>query len=195
MGGNAGVPLREGAVCPVPAHTFSGAILIMGGAACLWNDLKALGDWPHDRMAVNDIGSHWHHPLRHWATLHPDYLPGWMHYRMGHNYGSGGHVFTHTILGRNGDQHVQHKWPILDIGGSSGLFAVFIALLMGYERVVLAGMPIDGTPHYFDPPWATGAALDGGAEEIVWCEQRDRTFAGRVTSLSGRTRQWLGAPA
>lgn len=194
MGGNAGVPLREGAVCPVPAHTFRGAILIMGGARCLWDDLAALGDWPHDRMAVNDIGSHWRDTLRHWVTLHPTYLPGWMHYRHGHNYGNQGHVFTHTIAGRDGDQHVQHKWPILDIGGSSGLFGVFTALLMGYERVVLAGMPMDGQPHYFDPPWSEGAGLEGGAEEIVWREQAGRTFEGRVKSLSGRTRDWLGAP-
>ena len=191
--GDAAIQLTA-ADLPDVAGKCRGPLLIMGGARCIWDDEKRLGDWPHHRMAVNDIGQHYHGTIRHWCSLHPEYFSGWMAYRMGHNYGNRGYVHTHTARGRKGEEHCDFRWPILDIGGSSGLFAVFVALFMGYAPLVLAGMPMDGQGHYFDPPHTDQSQLAGRPEAIVWAQARDTVFEGRVKSMSGRTRDWLGAP-
>lgn len=176
---------------PCVAGQFSGPLLIMGGAACVRDDLAKVGaDWKGGRMAVNDIGAHYRGTLDHWATLHPAYLGAWLAYRHGHNYGSGGHVYTHSREAADG---VQFVWPLTQDGGTSGLFACFVGLLLGYAPIVLAGMPCDNTPHYFDPlPYEGKIAQESPSE--LWFWARDQVFQGRVTSLSGRTRDWLGAP-
>jgi hypothetical protein len=65
--------------------------------------------------------------------------------------------------------------------------------MLGYEEIVLAGIPMDNAGHYFDPPWVATDLADS-AVATVWREARDRVFDGRVKSLSGNTRDWLGAP-
>lgn len=177
---------------PSVAKQFDGPLLVMGGAACVRDDLLQIdGEWTGARMAVNDIGAHYHGTLDHWVTLHPEYMAGWHKFRMGHNYGDRGYVFTHS------DRHadaIGYVWDIDNVGGSSGLFACFVGLLLGYSEIVLAGVPCDNQPHYFDPLPSYGGSLGDPATEIVWQRARDEIFHGRVKSLSGRTRAWLGAP-
>lgn len=178
---------------PSVAGQFGGPLLIMGGAACVRDDLLRIDkSWSGARMAVNDIGAHYHGTIDHWVTLHPDYMAGWHKFRMGHNYGDRGHVFTHSD--RPSDA-IQFVWDIANVGGSSGLFACFVGLLLGYAPIVLAGVPCDNQPHYFDPLPSYRGSLADPATETVWTWARDALFAGRVTSLSGRTRDWLGPPA
>lgn len=176
---------------PAIAGQFSGAVLIMGGARCLWDDLNALGDWRHDRMGVNDIIGHYQGTLRHGVTLHPEYLPGWLDYRNGHNYGNRGHVHTHSCKAA---PRVETAWPFHNGGGSSGLYACYIAIALGYSRIVLAGMPIDATGHYFDPPEARHPHLGNRPDHIVWHQAAAEIFAGRVRSMSGWTAKILGTP-
>lgn len=176
---------------PGIAGQFSGAVLIMGGARSLWSDLDLLGPWEADRIGVNDIIGHWQGALRHAVTLHPEYLPGWLQYRRGHNYGSGGHVHTHS---HKHAPEVENVWPFYNGGGSSGLYACYAAIAMGYSSIVLAGMPMDDSGHYFDPPAARHGHLGRRPDHLVWEEARDRIFKGRVRSLSGWTAQALGRP-
>jgi hypothetical protein len=182
---------------PAVAARFGGPLLVMGGAACVRDDLLAVdggpgAGWRGGRMAVNDIGAHYHGTIDHWVTLHPDYMAGWHQFRMGHNYGDRGHVFTHSDRPAAA---IQHVWKIVNVGGSSGLFACFVGLLLGYSQIVLAGVPCDNQPHYFDPLPSYRGSLDEPATALVWQWARDHVFQGRVTSLSGRTRAWLGAPS
>ncbi len=87
--------------------------------------------------------------------------------------------------------------------GSSGLFAVRVALALGYERVILAGVPLDDSPRYHDTPlrpidWPAGGASDRAAARekyrAAWRELEPE-LRGRVSSASGWTRELLGAPA
>jgi hypothetical protein len=182
--------IRRQGNLPAIANQYSGRLLIMGGARCVWDDLEALGEFNGDKMAINDIGSHYHGYIRHWTTLHPAYMKWWMDYRMGHNYGNRGHVQTHSFKHH---PDIAHYWPLEDIGGSSGLAGILIGLLLGYSEIVLAGIPMDGSGHYFDPVKAKSGLLGSGNDQPwFWC--RDNVFAGRVKSMSGKTRGWLGAP-
>lgn len=200
--------IKGGGNAPPPvAGQFSGTLLVMGGGRTIWEDLEK---FPHqgdlgthesssfvaaDVMAINDIGAYYHHTIRHWATLHTDYMAGWMKYRLGHNYGNRGHVFTH---GQRPDPAIQFVWDLEAQGGTSGLFGVLVGLLLGYQKIVLAGMPMDNSGHFFGP--SSKAVQDDStcfADRVVtgtWQWARDNVFKGRVRSLSGRTRERLGEP-
>ena len=166
-----------------------GPLLVMGGAAGVWRDSAAVEPWDGERMAVNDIGAHHAGVIRHWVSLHPEYFPGWRFYRDRHCLGEGQPYECHASRDADG---VDRVWR-LNTGGSSGLLACMVGLMLGYEHIVLAGVPMDGGPHYFDPPTAK-TDLGSATLEAEWLWARDQLFAGRVKSLSGRTRDWLGAP-
>lgn len=175
---------------PAALGRSKGPLLVLGGGASVWEDYAKVRPWGGEIMAVNDVGQYVHDPVRHWVTLHPEFMAGWRYFREKHLYGAGYDLTCHSHKINTG---INTVWTIQNIGGSSGLFACFVALMLGYERVVLAGIPIDNTRHFFDPPWY-GHDLGDRANEIVWKEANERYFAGRVKSLSGRTLKWLGAP-
>jgi len=160
----------------------------MGGGRTVWDDFAKVRPWKGEIMAVNDVGAHLHDVVRHWVTLHPEYMPGWRTFREKHLYGSGQPTMRHS---HKVAQDIDVVWKVGNVGGTSGLFATFIALMLGYNEIVLAGLPMTNDGHYFDSPWYTTDREDK-AVALVWRQARDNIFAGRVKSLSGRTREWLG---
>jgi len=75
-----------------------------------------------------------------------------------------------------------------EIPGRAGRF---YGLLLGYDEIVLAGVPMTGDGHYFDPPWYRTEFTDR-ASEMEWKHAIRNIFNGRVSSLSGRTAEWIG---
>lgn len=172
--------------------TRQGSLLILGGGRQVWDDYgQVRPSWTGTVAAVNDVGQHLHDRLAHWMTLHPEYLPGWRAYRCGHCYGEGVPPQCHAPRSGPG---VDCVWPLGQAGETSGLFACFVGLMLGYERILLAGIPATDEVHYFDPPWQRGSGYDAAITFGVWTWARDHVFAGRVRSLSGKTRDWLGEP-
>lgn len=182
--------LGGGGKPPAALGRSYGPLLILGGGATVWEDYARVRPWPGEIMCINDVGQYLHDPVRHWVTLHPEFFPGWRYFREKHLYAAGYSLTCHAQKMCAG---VNTVWTIDNIGGSSGLFGTFIGLMLGYERIVLAGIPMDNTRHFFDPPWY-GHDLGDRANEIVWREMSQKIFDGRVKSLSGRTRDWLGEP-
>ena len=115
---------------------------------------------------------------------------------MGHGYGTGAHVHTHSFASPSSVRHreIDLFWDISFPGGTSGMFGCYIGLAMGYSKIILAGIPMDGTGHFFDPPWVGTVELTQDAEKIVWTQAANGLFRGRVKSMSGNTRKWLGEP-
>uniref|UniRef100_A0A6H1ZU01 Uncharacterized protein n=1 Tax=viral metagenome TaxID=1070528 RepID=A0A6H1ZU01_9ZZZZ len=185
-----GIPMRS----PVPevAATCKGNLLIIGSAPCVRDDLKRF-DKTHrgDRMAVNDPAMHYTGSLEHLVSMHHEYFHCWLDFRYGHNYGNGKRVMTHSYRAGSG---VDVAWSILNVGGTSGLYACMVGLALGYERIILAGMPMDNSGHYFDLAGPLTDFEHGNAIATVWKESRNNYFKDRVRSLSGRTREWLGEP-
>jgi hypothetical protein len=181
LGGQGEIPSRAG--------RFSGPLLVLGGGRSVWDDYAKVRPWKGEIMAVNDIGAHLHDRIRHWVTLHPEYLPGWRTYREKHNYGDRVPPMCHSHKVREG---VDVAWALSAVGGTSGLFAVKVGLLLGYDEIVLAGVPMTGDGHYFDPPWYRTEFADR-ANEMEWRSAIRNLFKGRVTSLSGKTAEWIGA--
>lgn len=92
-------------------------------------------------------------------------------------------------------QMVVWPWPGF---GTSGFNAVLTGLGLGYEEIILAGIPLDDSGHYFDPPNTrtkfTQEVPTLNGELKHWADAERNLFKGRVKSLSGRTREVLGAP-
>ena len=182
LGGTGEPPSRLGA--------FAGPLLVMGGGRTVWEDYAKVRPWKGEIMAVNDVGAVLHDRIRHWVTLHAEYMQGWRTYREKHLYGQGVPATTH---GYKGEPGIDCIWRVGNLGGTSGLFGCFIGLMLGYTEIVLAGVPMTNDGHFFDPPWYR-SDFEDKAISFVWREARENIFKGRVTSLSGNTRDWLGEP-
>lgn len=180
----------------LPEVKGSGTLLVIGSAACVWDDLQRY-DHLHqgDRMAVNDMIAYYPEDYLQWGvTLHPDKLTAWrllrdFRTRKRHKPSVKIHSARSTSL-------VDYVWPLHNNGGTSGIFGAIIGLLMGYERIILVGIPCDDSPRFFDPPWKNHILF--GAENVLkeWPEliKGVPEAKERITSLSGRTREIFGEP-
>jgi hypothetical protein len=174
------------------------AALILGSAASLWSDLQVLGPWPGLVIAVNRAGTFHPDRLDHWVSLHPEQLGGFMAEReamlAGHDaLRAAWGPFTTWCQRPHDGTRVDRVEAAIPGTGSSGLFAVRIALArLGCERVVLAGVPIDNSPHFYDGGLRSGPGFVPYRPE--WRAAAEEEFGGRVRSLSGWTAELLGRP-
>lgn len=134
-------------------------------------------------LAVNDAGCVWPLRLDHWCTLHPEKLRAWE----GRRTGPGRYLrWAHTKTGFPFIDRVTDDWQ-----GSSGLFAVKVALRdLGHDKVIAAGVPMTATPHFFD----TGRWAERNSFIEGW-QSHASEIKPRVRSMSGWTRELLGAPS
>lgn len=167
---------------------------ILGGAAGVEDDHHHLaemidryrlgfGEW--ELIAVNDAIAKF--PVIHQAvTLHPEKLDAWMAARAGFKHRD---VATWTHPRGSADFNLEEVWPAGGGHGSSGLFAVKVALALRFNRIVLCGVPMDLRGHFFDArPWRE---RDRYAD--VWSKNA-AALRLHVRSMSGWTRELLGAP-
>jgi hypothetical protein len=180
---------------PPVAGCSSGTALILGSAACLWDDVRAAKDLGHHYIAVNDAGMYIHlagaftkFRLRHWASLESSFFPA---YRIRTNGTQNHSVLYHS---NQPDEGVDFAWRLQHpsfIGGTSSLFATLVALGLGYDPVILCGVPLDGSGYFYGPPESHGIQYNSCLR--FWEKHLD-VFKGRVKSMSGNTRELLGAP-
>lgn len=143
-------------------------------------------------MCVNDVGMHYDRRVDHWTTLHPEWMAGWMSYRMSHVASGKPKPTVHSDKVHGA---VDVTWKLQTSGGTSGLLAAFVGLLVGYAPIFLAGVPMDQSGHYFDPPWRSSTGdLDRTATRSVWEWAAAEVFDERVFSMSGWTKRLLGSP-
>lgn len=188
---------------PDIAGTFSGRLVIVGDGRCVWDDLDRLGLWVDEGrgryegefMAVNKIGEVFPGKLRHWYSNDGKHLPHWVKGRR-----------PELVIEFEGPEYVHsglpggtYVWP-WPLHGSSGLNAVYTGLALGYDEIVLCGMPLDDSGHNGEPPRRKTnftkevAGQVNNPENSFWKNARLNVFGGKVRSMSGRTREWLGSP-
>lgn len=192
---------------PEIAGQYEGkSVVIVGDARCVWDDLEAFGcrcdlrrgsvakeGW--DFLTVNRAIETFPGAIEHCYSNEPTILKTFIAARR-HEYRSefGGPRHMHSM-----NDGVKWRWP-WGGWGTSGLGAALTAIGLGYERIVLAGMPLDDGPHNGEPPWRktnfmreAANTVEGGMPKH-WERGMRLAFDGKVKSLSGRTRGWLGAP-
>jgi hypothetical protein len=175
-------------------------LLIMGTAACLWEDLDRYDDrHGGERLAVNDAAAYYPqysaHRLDHIAALEGNWLDSWSYAAKDWAAKHGGHsAYTHSHMKfAHWGGEPRYVWPLKRDGGTVGLFAVLIGLLMGFDRIILAGSPIDASPHFYHIEKEYRFYINESVRS-EWLRARDAVFNGRVKSLSGWTREVLGEP-
>lgn len=175
----------------VAAHPEHGVIaLVLGGAATLFDDIER-APRPDIVVAVNDAGVCYPR-LDHWASLHPECFRrrlgrvenGWIARRQRL-------ALNRPTLWGPANKPKPYAQSLETLGhGSSGFFGVEVAQHVGADRIVLCGIPMTESPHFDGhEPWEMANAH---WKHWLWAHQAGKLRG--VRSMSGRTRDLLGAP-
>lgn len=185
---------------PDIAGLFRGkGLVVCADAACIWDDIEAFGcrsntgrgrvakdGW--DFMAINKIGETFPGAVTHWYSNSASALARFMRARRDEYE----REFPAVMHSHSCDTGAAWRWP-WPAEGTSGLGAVLTGIGLGYDRIVLCGMPLDDGPHNGEPPWrGTKFTKEAPPEDKHWRLAIDKVLNGQVRSMSGRTREWLG---
>ena len=165
-----------------PHKPCEGELLVVGSGRCVWDDIQKVNRNNFDIMALNDMIPYYPGDLRHAYSNDWKMLPKWVESRRPRYKIDYRMPIQHSCYGNR-------SWPWPG-HGSSGLNACYTGLALGYSRVVLAGVPLDDSGHFFDAPW-TKTNFVKEAPDRYWVSARDNVFEGRVLSLSGRSKSIL----
>lgn len=168
--------------------------VVLGTAPCMWDDL-ACAPAGLDVVAVNRAGWLYLEPIALWVSIHGIDLVDFIEQRRA--LGADMNFTAYGNFAGRDESGDVIRWNRPNGGGSSGLFATRIAIELGYERVVLAGVPLEGNTTTVDDegsqtinePSAAGYGVYRGG----WLKYRDE-IADNVRSMSGWTRETFGAP-
>lgn len=166
--------------------------LVLGAASCLWDDVEAaLKVGEYDAVIAAKLGGvAWPGELHAWVTLHPDWMPDYRSRRKARGYPEPREVVAHKP-GPGIDRIAESRWPEQKYrSGASGMFAAKVALDDGFDRVVLCGIPMDQQVGRIDGR-KTWPAANTYRQAVTLALPR---LKGKVRSMSGWTREVLGAP-
>ena len=183
-------------------------LLILGDGRCLKEDLDAFMPWqiPHDVGAIGRSTKAYPGTVHHWFNADGDGAKHWAE-----NLPNGNGAIRHTLGEFEG---FDCDWEIVQpdyhnslitneagprLHGSSSLFATLAALSMGYERVVLAGCPLDTEGHWYygeqlykTQPREVYGPVWLGYDFMAWLDFIQQPESLRVRSMSGYTKKILG---
>ena len=165
--------------------------LVLGSANCLRDDIATalrLSEF-EGVVAAKHAGIEWSGELDAWVSLHPDRWVPLIAERRELGYPPSSRLFGHISV-EGVCEGVNYKFNGQRRSGSSGLFAAKVAIDLGFDRLVLCGIPlekekgrIDGKDH-----WNGAYSFRQGFLEAI------PTLAGRARSMSGWTQVILGTP-
>lgn len=184
--------------------------LVIGCAACVWDDLKAakaLGSY--DAIyCVKQMGVHYSKKFDFWVTLHPEAMDIYEIQRKALGFPGGYEIVAplSNELGMHGSKgniarRVSYRWNKDDnSSASSGIYGAKVALEDGFDRVVLAGIPMTPEGGHFLPEGKTvsgqvrGKVWNGHSSFVVGFNYAIPHLRDKVKSMSGHTQKVLGAP-
>lgn len=193
---------------PLPeiAGSYKGkGIVVCGDAIGIWEDLEVFGcrydvgrgsvrkdGW--DFLTINKMVETFPGQIEHCYSNEPHLLHKFIAARR-QEYTKEFSAPAHTHSCNEG---AKWRWP-WGGHGTSGLGAVLVSIGLGYEKIVLCGLPLDDGPHNGEPPWrrckfasAEAAGPKDGGMNSHWLRATTLAFEGKVRSMSGRTKEWLG---
>lgn len=198
--------LRGGAETPFPeiAGKYSGRLIICGDGRCLWDDLEKIGAKSTmyrgcvklddaDFMVVNQAGIKFPGNIEHWYSNDVKNMPHWIASRRPEYR----HTFEFSNKTHSNHNGAKYIWPFRG-PGTSGLNACLVGCALGYQEIILCGMPLDDSGHSGEPHWRSTnfsievSAKRNGQINRFWQAARDIVFKDKVKSVSGRSREWLG---
>jgi len=172
-------------------------LIIVGSGRCVWDDLEKLLPIECDVMAVNDAIMHYPYKLTHAYSIDNSMLNEWVAARRPWYKKLDGVVRKHCLFKCPGAEKQELK-----VHANSGLNSVYCALDLGYTEIVVCGVPLDNSGHYWGAHWEKSNYEEEDKTRkrprsdqiMLWKEAKATVFEGRVFSMSGRTRDILGLP-
>lgn len=178
-------------------------ILILGDGDTMPQDLKEFLSWgiSHDAGSLGRSIKEYPGKVLHWFNADGDSAIQWAE-----NLPNGNGTIKHTlgnVRGFDVDWEIeQDNYHYAEITGekaerthgSSALFAVLVCLEMGYQRIVLAGCPLDTEGHYYFPDKNrdTLGPIWLGLDFMAWLDFLDMPEHNNVRSMSGYTAKIIG---
>ena len=192
---------------PLPkiAGKYEGkSLVVCGDAQGVWDDLEAFGcksthqrgrvekaGW--DFLVVNKLGELFPGNIEHWFSNEPNILHKYIAARRP-EYQREFNGPEHTHSCNNG---AKFRWP-WGGHGTSGLGATLTGIGLGYDRIMICGIPLDDGPHNGEPHWRNCRFKTSEAAGNVntginahWKNAILYGFDGKVKSMSGRTKEWI----
>jgi hypothetical protein len=147
-------------------------------------------------MAVNHMIMYWPDSLEYGVSWHHDILPTFLAVRDYRKKSNG------TVLyGPKKYEGINHGRFYKGDISTSGMYAVCVALHLGYEKIILAGIPFDDSG-YFYTPFTTRhgktynyvyPATKQWEDVKKMAGDRVRAISGNLTECFGEfTEEWLG---
>ena len=141
---------------------------------------------------ANDIAMHIPGPVKHLYSNNTPFLKRWEQARRDQFCSTYGFI---KHLHSNHSGHIFWPWPG---SGTSALGATYTALALGYDEIILCGVPLDDSCHYFDPDWrqcsfTKQVPLKGNGQIKYWADAAAKVFDGKVSARSGRLTEILNA--
>ena len=172
--------------------------LILGGAACLLDDLARFAPLRDPArevvIAVNDAGYVYEGYIDHWVTLHPEKLEAWMLLR-GRNLNQDYMTWSQIGGPRPANEEFLTDFTVQHWGaGSSGIFARTVSGdFLSLEKNVLCGVPMEQGPNLSGANswWEYPDVLD--VQRGGWIKNYHR-IKDDTRSMSGWTKTLLGPP-
>ncbi len=136
-----------------------------------------------------------------YVSLHPELAHDTIENRYRAGFNMDFDVYHNKMIPSNDKRRIQDQFKVKSFSivdkewaGSSGLFAVQIAkTILGADRIVLAGIPMDTRPRMGSTdPWA-GGKWSVGIYQKAWVKHRP-DYAEATRSMSGWTMDLLGEP-
>lgn len=188
---------------PLPdiAGMYAGRkLVICGDAAGVWDDLERFGcrndrgrglvaKFGWDFMVINRLGEVFPGAIEHWFSNTAALIKIFSQARR-QEYAQ---EFTPPVHTHSCGEGAMWSWPF-GAHGTSALGAALAGVAMEYGQIVLCGIPLDDGPHNGEPPWRkTKFSAEVRDGDKHW-KRFAQFFGGQVTSMSGRTKEWLGEP-
>ena len=176
-------------------------VFITGDAACLSADCTDFESWniPHYLYACNRSLIFHKRQVDHWCSLDVEESI-WFTGYLNSNIENKKRIIRHTIgegslaydMYWQASKEFESKWQKMVFIANSGFFGVLTALQMGYQKIILGGMPLDNTPHYYDPPDAPGPEWLGTTYQNWMDFKIEHPQADCVRSMGGYSALILG---
>lgn len=184
--------------------------LVIGCASNVWQEAEAAHRLTKfDAIyCVKQAGIYYPH-LDVWVTLHPEAMDDYEAQRNNFGLPDGYEIVAppSNELGSHGSKgritrRVSYLWPGSDssASASSGIYGAKVALHDGFDKVILAGVPMSPEAGHFKPESKTvsgqvrGKVWTGHGAFVVGFNEAVPHLIGKVKSMSGHTQQVLGAP-
>jgi hypothetical protein len=165
------------------------SIIVAGNAACLFDDIakaeKMYGKMPY--IAVN--GAAKHVPAPYLFSQHPEHYisHNWLNQQKLIN--DKFEIHSHA---EPSDLPFVDKWWEFPKGGGSGWGARKLATFLGYDFVVLCGMPLEPGPYVGNHNLGGYMHINNVVKDLQDDIESDTDWHDNVVSMSGWTRELFG---